>query len=55
MDTKKILKSNKLYCKAAGHKVDMKISRQACAMRNKCADPTKCPLYVERLIKESAR
>lgn len=55
MDIQKVLKSTKLYCKKAKRKVDITISKGSCAMRNKCATTSDCPLYVERLIKEATK
>lgn len=53
MDIKTVLDSTKLFCAKVKRKVDITITKGACAMRNRCADSTDCPLYVERLIKEA--
>ena len=55
MNTKQIAKAKKLYCKSAKHKVDITITRGACAMRNHCADSERCPLYVQRLVKAAMK
>jgi hypothetical protein len=55
MDIKTVLNSTKLFCSRVKRKVDLTISRGACAMRNRCADSEHCPLYVERLIKEAKK
>lgn len=55
MDIKTVLESTKLFCHKVKRKVDITITKGACAMRNHCSDSSECPLYVERLIKESQK
>lgn len=57
MDIKKIIRSKKLRCPEVKKKVDITISTGRCAYKNKCKQrpDSFCPLYVERLIKTTAK